>query len=375
MIAPYRGHHLDQLGGNSNGGAVTHATGTRVHAKSFGLDPDGKEYPSANGTLNTIMEEAVAAGLGTALVQTGSIIEPGTAAFVAEVAKRSDYEEIALQVVESGVDIILGGGEEWLLPEGVQGRFGKGKRKDGRNLIEEAKKKGYAVVYTHDELLKLPANVSKVLGVFNVEDTFYDKPEEELRKENLPNYIASAPTIAEMTQFALARISRNPKGFFAVIEEEGTDNMCNNLNVSGCLEAMKRADDAIGVILNFIEKNPKTFMITTSDSNAGGMQLVDVESAEEPLPTTDPEGSGAPIDGVDGTGSKPFISAPDKNGKRFPFAVAWASGDDVGSGVIARAAGLNARELVPTTGILNTDIYRILYFVLFGEPIPSELRR
>ncbi|WP_457391339.1 alkaline phosphatase [Thermostichus sp. OS-CIW-24] len=371
VITTYRGHLLDQLGGTSNAGAVTHATGTRVHAKSFGLDPDGKEYPSANGTLNTIMEEAVAAGLGTALVQTGSIIEPGTAAFVAEVAKRSDYEEIALQVVESGVDIILGAGEEWLLPEGVQGRFGKGKRKDGRNLIEEAKKKGYAVVYTRDELLKLPADVSKVLGVFNVEDTFYDKPEEELRKENLPNYIASAPTVAEMTQFALERISRNPKGFFAVIEEEGTDNMCNNLNASGCLEAMKRADDAIGVILNFIEKNPKTFMITTSDSNAGGMQLVDVESADNPLPPTDE--SGAPLDGVDGTGTKPFLSAPDKNGKRFPFGISWASKDDVGSGVIARAAGLNARELVPVTGILNTDIYRILYFVLFGERIPSEL--
>ncbi|MFS8859763.1 alkaline phosphatase [Synechococcus sp. H60.1] len=374
VITTYRGHHLDLLGGTSNAGAVTHATGTRVHGASFGLDPDGKEYPSANGTLNTIMEDAVAAGLGTALVQSGSIIEPGTAAFVAEAPKRSDYEEIALEVVESGVDIILGAGEEWLLPEGVQGRFGQGKRKDGRNLIEEAKKKGYAVVYTRDELLKLPADAAKVLGVFNVEDTFYDKPEEELRKENLPNYIASAPTIAEMTQFALERISRNPKGFFAVIEEEGTDNMCNNLNASGCLGAMKRADDAIGVILDFIEKNPKTFMITTSDSNAGGMQLVDVESADEPLPPTDPEESGAPIDGVEGTGTKPFVSAPDKNGNRRPFAVAWATGDDAGSGVIARAAGLNARELVPTTGILNTDIYRILYTVLFGERIPSELK-
>ncbi|MFS8865995.1 alkaline phosphatase [Synechococcus sp. H55.9] len=374
VITTYRGHHLDLLGGTSNGGAVTHATGTRVHGATFGLDPDGKEYPSANGTLNTIMEDAIEAGLGTALVQSGSIIEPGTAAFVAEAPKRSDYEEIALEVVESGVDIILGAGEEWLLPEGVQGRFGQGKRKDGRNLIEEAKKKGYAVVYTRDELLKLPADAAKVLGVFNVEDTFYDKPEEELRAQNLPNYIASAPTIAEMTQFALERISRNPKGFFAVIEEEGTDNMCNNLNASGCLEAMKRADDAIGVILNFIEKNPKTFMITTSDSNAGGMQLVDVESADEPLPPTDPEESGAPIDGVEGTGTKPFVSAPDKNGNRRPFAVAWATGDDAGSGVIARAAGLNAQELVPTTGILNTDIYRILYTVLFGERIPSELK-
>ncbi len=156
------------------------------------------------------------------------------------------------------------------------------------------------------------------------------KPEEELRKANLPNYIASAPTIAEMTEFALARISRNPKGFLAVIEEEGTDNMCNNLNASGCLEAMKRADDALGVILNFIEKNPKTFMITTSDSNAGGMQLVDVESADNPLPPTDE--SGAPLDGVDGTGTKPFLSAPDKNGNVFPLAspgparTMWAAG-------------------------------------------------
>ena len=38
VIAPYRGHLLDQLGGTSNAGAVTHATGTRAHAKSFGSE-------------------------------------------------------------------------------------------------------------------------------------------------------------------------------------------------------------------------------------------------------------------------------------------------------------------------------------------------
>jgi alkaline phosphatase len=374
VITTYRGHHLDLLGGTSNAGAVTHATGTRVHGGSFGLDPDGNEYPSANGTFNTVMEEAVNAGLGTALVQSGSIIEPGTAAFVAEAPSRRDYETIALQVIESGVDIMLGAGEEWLLPEGVQGRFGVGKRTDGRNLIEEAKSDGYAVVYTRDELLSLPNNVSRVLGVFNVEDTFYDRSEEELRAEGLPNFIASAPTIAEMTEFALGRVSRNPNGFFVVIEEEGTDNMCNNLNASGCLEAFKRADEAAGVILDFIAENPRTFMVTTSDSNAGGMQLLDVESADKPLPANDPE-SGSAIDGVDGTGTMPFMSAPDKNGVSLPFAIEWASGDDVGSGVIARGAGLNAAELLPTTGIVNTDIYRMLYFTLFGDRIPSELER
>lgn len=45
----------------------------------------------------------------------------------------------------------------------------------------------------------------------------------------------------------------------------------------------------------------------------------------------------------------------------------------MGSGVVARAAGLNAEEMMPHTGIVNTDIYRMLYFKLFGERIPSEL--
>ncbi len=371
FIAPYRGHLSDQLTGTSNAGAVTHATGTRAYSASFGLDPEGREYVSANGTTNTIMEEAVKAGLGTALVQSGSLIEPGTAAFVAEANRRQDYEEIALEVVESGVDIMLGAGEEWLLPKGIQGRFGMGARTDGRNLIEELTAAGYRIVYTRDELLNLPKNVKKVFGVFNVEDTFYDQPEEKLRAQGLPNYIPSAPTIAEMTEFALNHVSRNKQGFLVVIEEEGTDNFCNNLNASGCLEAFKRADDAAGTILNFIEQHPKTFMVTASDSNAGGMEVIDVESAEEPLPAND-ETSGSAIDGVDGTETKPFVSAPDLNGNSFPFAITWASSDDVGSGVIARAVGLNAEELLPTTGISNTDIYRMLYFTLFGERIPSD---
>lgn len=373
-IAPYRGHLTDQLTGTSNAGAVIHATGTRAYSASFGLNEEGKEYRSANGTTNTIMEEAVNAGLGTALVQSGSLIEPGTAAFVSEAVARSDYEEIALEVAESGVDIMLGAGEEWLLPEGTEGRFGPGARTDGRNLIQELEQNGYTVVYTREELMNVPEDAERVVGIFNVEDTFYDRPEEELRAEGLPNFIASAPTIGEMMDFALARVSGNENGFFIVAEEEGTDNFCNNGNASGCLEAFRRADDAFGVIMNFIEANPNTFMVTTSDSNAGGMQVVDATDEEgEPLervPAT--AENGAPLDGVDGTYTAPFTSAPDRNGNTFPFAVGWSTYDDVGSGVIARGHGLDAVELVPTTGIYNTDIYRMLYATLFEEQLPPE---
>jgi alkaline phosphatase len=370
-IAPYRGHMTDRITGTSNGGAVTHATGTRTDAATFGLDPNGQEYVSANGTTNTIMEEAISAGLGTALLQSGSAMEPGTAAFVAEAPTRRDYEEIVLEVVESGVDIALGGGEEWFLPQGTAGRHCEsGSRTDGQNLVTLAEELGYAVVYTRDELMALPADTSKVMGIFACDHTFHDRSEEDLAAEGLPVYVETAPTIAEMIAFALPRVSANPNGFLVVAEEEGSDNLCNAGNASGCLGALKRADDAFGVLTEFVDANPNTFLVTTSDSAAGSMSVVtfDAEEAESSVTPLMGE-NGGPCDGVEGAASQPFMSAPDAAGQAFPFAICWSTYDDVGSGVIARAHGLEAADLLPATGVSNTDVYRMLYYTLFGEHI------
>jgi alkaline phosphatase len=371
-IAPYSGHMTDRITGTSNGGAVVHATGTRVHAASFGLDPNGEEYVSANGTTNSIVEEAIAAGIGTALLQSGSVMEPGTAAFVAEAPTRQDYEEIVREVVESGVDIALGGGEEWFLPAGTAGRHcEEGSRTDGVNLVERAEELGYTVVFTRDELMELPADATKVMGIFACDHSFNDRPEEDLQAEGLPNYFDTAPTIAEMFEFALPRVSANPNGFLIVGEEEGTDNLCNNGNASGCLEALKRADDAFGVLTEFVDANPNTFLVTTSDSAAGSMSVVtfDAEEAESSVTPLMGE-NGGPCDGVAGAASAPFMSAPDAEGRSIPFAICWSTYDDVGSGVIARAHGLGAAELLPASGVSSTDIYRMLYRTLFGERIP-----
>jgi len=367
-LAPYRGHIADRLAATSNAGAVIHATGTLAYSDSFGLNPEGQVYLSADGTELTIMQQAVAAGLGTALVQTGTLIEPGTAAFVARASARRDYENIAEQVVESGVQILLGAGEEWLLPEGVRGRFGEGSRTDGKNLIEVIEDKGYTLVYTRDELMALDDEITHVFGVFALEDTYHDLSEEELRDFGLDNYLESAPTVAEMTEFALSRMQRHEQGFLVVIEEEGTDNLCNRLNANGCLEAMKRADDAVGVIQRFIDEHPDTFMVMTSDSNANGLQVNYVPEELDELPAADWATNSA-IDGVAGTGTAPFMARPNRYGQAQAFAISWASGSDVGSGVLARASGLNAERLLPPSGITNTDIYRMLYLTLFGEEI------
>ena len=121
---------------------------------------------------------------------------------------------ITKKIIESGADVILSGGEEWLLPEGEQGMFCEGKRKDGINLIDYAKQNGYKLVYNRKELLNIPDDVQKVLGVFAGHHTFNAKSEEELAKDQLPNYYPDAPTLAEMTKKAIEILSQNDSHFF-----------------------------------------------------------------------------------------------------------------------------------------------------------------
>jgi alkaline phosphatase len=121
-LAVYLGHMKNQLSATSNGGAVTHATGVKVNADSFGLDENGKPIVALSGKPQTIMEEAMSAGKATAIINSGMIHEPGTAAFLAKSPSRRNFADITKQIVESGADVILGGGEMWYLPKGTAGR-------------------------------------------------------------------------------------------------------------------------------------------------------------------------------------------------------------------------------------------------------------
>lgn len=365
-IGLYQGHLTNSLTASSEGGATVHAYGVKVPLYSYGMK--GKEpLVSRSGSKLSIMMEAKAKGIHIGIINSGKIVEPGTGVFVASDESRGNEDAISKKIIESGADLIFSGGEENLLPKGVEGKFGKGKRKDGVNVIELAKKLGYTVIYTRDELKNIPGKTEKVLGIFSRSHTFNDKSEEELQKLGLPNYSLEAPTLAEMTEAAIKFLSTKDGNFFLVIEEEGTDNFGNANNANGYFEALKRADDAIGIAINFYEKNPNTLIITAADSEAGGMEVYGFlekdMKRDKPLP--EKSKNGAPLDGINGKKSKPFLTKEDKFGNCFPFAVAWSTTDDVYGSVIAKAHGLNA-ELMKGK-IDNTEIYRIMYAALFGK--------
>lgn len=107
--------------------------------------------------------------------------------------------------------------------------------------------------------------------------TFDDRTEEALGLNTanpLPLYVATAPTVGEMLDASLKILNRDPDGFFAVVEEEGSDNFANNNNAVGTVEAVRRADGAIGVAMNYVDtQDPNTLVVTAADSDAGGLQI------------------------------------------------------------------------------------------------------
>ncbi len=362
----YRGHQRNSTNSSSHAGGTVHAFGVKVDYDTYGHVP-GKPVRARSGKHESIMVEAQRAGIAVGVINSGHLAEPGTGVFLASAFDRDATDTITAGIIASGAEVILGGGEILLLPEGVRGRHGStGVRKDGRNILEEARAAGYTIVYTREELLALPGNTGKLLGVFAAKHTFNDRSEEDLAAAGLPLYAPEAPTLAEMTAVALRLLSAGNRRFFLVVEEEGSDNFANDNNAQGALTALARADEAIGVAMDFIATTPGTLLLTAADSDAGGMQVWAVRDEaefERPLPAV--SDNGAPLDGRDGTATLPFVAAPDATGVKLRFGIAWAAEDDVMGAILARAHGMNAQYL--PLNVDNTDLYRLMYRTLFGK--------
>lgn len=363
----YRGHMANALTASSNGGGTAHAYGVRPTTEAFGLD-QGRGVTSASGQPFSLMVEAKRAGKAIGIVSSATVADAGTGVFLARSSSRRNYTDIVGQMLAKRPEVLLGGGEAYFLPKGTRGRHGEGIRTDGKNLIDTARKAGYVVVYTAEELRRAAPTAKRILGLFAHEDTFNDETEETLRREGKPHFVPTAPRFDEMTRVAIQILERAGRPFFLVAEEEGTDNFAGDNNARGVLDALAGADRAIGIAMAHQRRHPQTLVLVASDSNCGGMNVVGESASDmpwdKPLPERDEE-NGAPWDGRDGTATLPFLSAPDREGRRFPFAIAWAGGSDMAAGVVVKAHGRHANRL--PANVSNTDLYHMMYQTLFGR--------
>lgn len=224
------------------------ATGFKVENGALSVTPDGKP-------VRTAMQAAKAKGKRIGLVSTAAIYDATPAAFSINAKSRRDSQELVDKYLALEPDVLLGGGADFFLPEGVSG----GKRKDGKDILVAFRSKGWQTVSNTADLKA--ATGSRLIGLFADRDMDFDVESDRVKE----------PTMAEMTTGALKALSQtNPNGFVLLVENENTDTAGHANDAAALMRALWATDDAVKVALDFQRNSPDTLVIVTGDHETGG---------------------------------------------------------------------------------------------------------
>jgi len=183
-------------------------------------------------------------------VTTVPITHATPAGFCVNSKSRNSQEDIAVQYLDLGFDIMMGGGNQY---------FAADKRKDQKDMYAAYAAKGYQVVKTRSEMHNA-SNDKPVIGVFADDAVPYyvDRNSDA----NLKNTI---PSLAEMAQKAIDRMKNNPKGFVLQIESGKVDWAAHANDIGGLINDQVEFDEAVKVALEFAEIDQNTLVVITTD--------------------------------------------------------------------------------------------------------------
>lgn len=239
----------------------------------------------------TVLEAFARAGKRTGNVSTADITDATPAAAATHVNDRTCQDpttmsacpaalksaggrgSIAEQLLDAGVDVLLGGGQQ---------RFDRPLEDGSASLLDHATTdRGYRSVRTADELDAVDDLAGgRLLGLF--------APVHLTRKyaplEARPGGATTAdgrcveqdrgtePTVAQMTSTALDLLD-DPDGFFLQVEAASVDKAEHERDICGAIGELEDLDEAVKTALDYQGEHPDTLVVVTGD-HAHSTQIV-----------------------------------------------------------------------------------------------------
>jgi alkaline phosphatase len=253
---------LDELVTDSAAAATAMWTGHKTNKGMISTLPSGQKP-------GTIAEAAMKKGLSSGFVATTPITDATPGCLAAHVESRKDEDEVASQLVSSGMNVMLGGGRAFFISKDSP----ESARKDDRDLLAEAVKTGYSVIATKAELLKhcekypapskrnaLKSSADRLLGLFASQDMLPSLPDQ--------------PSVSEMARTALAMLSEDRDGFFLMVEGSLIDIFCHKNDPVLTAQTVVEFDEAVGEMLEFAKKDGNTLVVVVADHETGGLNIV-----------------------------------------------------------------------------------------------------
>ena len=230
---------------DSAASATAFATGTKTSNGVLGLQVDERHDRRNAVRLVSVAARAKAQGRGVAILTSDPLYGATPGAFYAHVTSRGDTEKICEQAADSGYDVLVGasGTEAWFRPAGRGG-----KRKDGRDLVGEMARKGYALVHTAAEIAAAPKG-ARILGSLT---SFGDEE-----------------SIGEAMTAVLGRLGGCEAGFFMMAECTETDHACHGNDPSATVKAVSMVEFMAKAAVDFAQSRGDTLVLVSADHDTG----------------------------------------------------------------------------------------------------------
>ncbi len=239
---------------DSASSATAFACGYKTINGMLGVLPDGTT------PVQSIAHYANELGKTTALMATSRITHATPAAFAIHHDDRGEEYIIAEKFVDSGIDMLLGAGSEYFLPESAGGT-----RPDDRNLISEMEEMGYLYLDSEEELSQISGQ-NQVVAF--------------LESGDLAPAAERGDQAGQLVDAALNQLSQDEDGFFMMIEGSQIDWQGHANEAELMIEELMDFDTVIGSVLDFAEQDGNTLVIVTADHETGGLTLPSAEGGE-----------------------------------------------------------------------------------------------
>ena len=216
------------------------------------LDPEQDIY-RLDGTrtyqpIVTAMEAGrLTMGKSTGLVVTTKYYHATPAACVAHTDDRNDSRVITYQMASSGLDVVFGSGNKRINDETLK-------------IFEE---NGTEYIKDDIEAFRKYDGAGKVWAIFAESDMSYDIDRDPSKE----------PSLEEMTAKAIELLSKDKDGFVLMVEGSQVDFAAHATDPIGIVSEFLAFDRAVGVAMDFAEKDGNTTVVVLPDHGTSGVTL------------------------------------------------------------------------------------------------------
>ncbi|MEK6878095.1 MAG: alkaline phosphatase [Nanoarchaeota archaeon] len=236
-------HSADNAITDSAASGTAMATGVKVNNLVV-----SKRIPGNGEDLETILENQKDLGKSTGLITTDSIVGATPATFGAHTNSRFNFAEIFSDYLTgSKPNVLFGGGGSSVSTQQAIGA-------------------GYQTVTNAEELGALDINQTYSAGMFGNGQMPYEY-----------DGVGNLPHLSEMAIKSLEILSRNPLGYFAMIEGGNIDHAAHLNDIErDVYETVEFAKTVQQVYDWHLERNllDKTLIVVTADHETGGLRII-----------------------------------------------------------------------------------------------------